>query len=183
MLKPTPEQHSGADQLVTLAQKLLDENQYLTLATADAKGRPWSSTVWYTALLRLQSPERLAAELIWLSRPAAQHSRNLLQYPEVGISIFNSTQPAGTGEGLQFSARAERVPSADVDEAAAAFSKASLAAGGGAWTRAQVEEPAGPASTSRGSNGRSCSAMARGSNFASLEPRSGGGGERPGNRP
>lgn len=123
---------------------MIDANQYLTLATSDASGRPWATTVWYTAWERSRTAERLAVEFIWLSRPDAQHSRNLLQRPEVGISIFDSSQPAGTGDGLQFAARAQVVPSEIVDEAVAAFSVASLAAGGGPWTRAQVEEPAVP---------------------------------------
>ncbi|MBA2954723.1 pyridoxamine 5'-phosphate oxidase family protein [Nocardioides sp. CGMCC 1.13656] len=132
------------DDLVARAHALLEENQYLTLATADASGRPWSTTVWYTAWQRSRSSTRLAVELVWLSRPEALHSRNLTQRPEVGISIFNSAQPAGTGDGLQFAAHAELVPSALLDDAAAAFSAASVAAGGGTWTRAQVEEPSVP---------------------------------------
>jgi uncharacterized protein YhbP (UPF0306 family) len=132
------------NEIVARAQELLKENQYLTLATADTNGKPWSSTVWYTSRQPSRSEERLAVEFIWLSRPEALHSRNLLQRPEVGISIFNSVQPAGTGDGLQFAARAQPVPSVLLDAAAEAFSKASLAAGGGAWTRAQVEEPALP---------------------------------------
>ena len=60
----------------------------------------------------------------------------------MGISIFDRTQPAGTGIGLQFAARAEAVPTDELDEALAAFSEASFAAGGGARTREQVEEPA-----------------------------------------
>ena len=136
--------HPGVNEIVVRARKLLEENQYLTLATSDTTGRPWSSTVWYTAWQRSRSGEMLAVEFIWLSRPEALHSRNLLQRPEVGISIFNSAQPAGTGDGLQFAARAEPVPSALLDEVADVFSKASLAAGGGAWTRVQVEEPALP---------------------------------------
>jgi uncharacterized protein YhbP (UPF0306 family) len=130
------------DEVVRRAQRLLDENQYLTLATADENGRPWSSTVWYTA--RQRHSQGLAVDFIWLSRPEAQHSRNLVRRPEVGISIFDSTQPAGTGDGLQFGGLAGLVPSAELDEAAAAFSAASLAAGGNAWTRAQVEAPALP---------------------------------------
>lgn len=130
--------------LVRRARQLLEENQYLTLATADASGRPWSSTVWYAAWQRAPRGAGLGVEFIWLSRPEALHSRNLRQRPEVGISIFNSSQPAGTGDGLQFAALAELVPSAQLDEATAVFSEASLAAGGGAWTRARVEEPAVP---------------------------------------
>ena len=62
----------------------------------------------------------------------------------MGISIFDSSQPAGTGDGFQCAALAELVPSAELDEAASAFSTASLAAGGGAWARKQVEGSAVP---------------------------------------
>lgn len=144
MPEPAPEPPiTSAAALVARAEELLAANQYLTLATADAAGTPWCSTVWYAASLQPGSPG-LAVELIWLSMPEAQHSRNLLHRPAVGISIFDSAQPAGTGDGLQFAARAGLVPSARLDEAAATFSVASLAAGGGPWTRAQVQEPAVP---------------------------------------
>src|SRR6478609_253980 len=55
-------------------------------------------------------PDRFDVELIRLSRPESQHSTNLLQRPEAAISVFDSGQPADTGVGLQFAARAERVP-------------------------------------------------------------------------
>lgn len=143
MVDPAPDLTQVAE-LVRRARELLADNQYLTLATADPSGRPWSSTVWYAARLLPQSAQSLAVEFIWLSRPKAQHSRNLVQRPEVGISIFDSAQPAGTGDGLPFAARAELVAATGLDEAAALFSEASLGAGGGSWTRAQVEEPAVP---------------------------------------
>ena len=126
------------------ASALLEENQYLTLATADGDGQPWCSTVWFCTSRQVRSPAGLGVELVWLSRPEARHSLNLLQRPQVRISIFNSTQAAGTGDGLQFAALAERVPSEHLDETAEVFSQASLAAGGGPWRRAQVEEPALP---------------------------------------
>jgi len=90
------------DDLVRRAQRLIDEDQYLTLAAADENGRQRASTVWYTARQRCGAPVGHAVEVIWLSGPAAQDSRNLLPRPEVGTSIFDSTQPAGTGDGLQF---------------------------------------------------------------------------------
>lgn len=144
MLGPVPEPTASTPELVARAHSLLEANQYLTLATADEDGTPWCSTVWYAASMPSQSPREFVVEFIWLSRPQAQHSRNLLRRPEVGISIFDSTQPAGTGDGLQFAARAGLAPSARLDEVAATFSTASLAAGGGPWTRAQVEGPAQP---------------------------------------
>ena len=144
MPEPAPGTPASAVALVERARELLGENQYLTLATADDSGTPWSSTVWYAASFPSPRPEGLTVQFIWLSMPEAQHSRNLAQRPEVGISIFDSTQPAGTGDGLQFAARASLVPSARLDQATEAFSKASLAAGGEPWTRDQLEEPAAP---------------------------------------
>ncbi len=119
-------------------------NQYLTLATADADGRPWATTVWYAAWQRTQSADQLDLELVWLSHPDAQHSRNLAVRPEVGISIFDSGQAPGTGDGLQLSAVAAQADPAALDETTAVFSEASLAAGGDAWARADVEGPSVP---------------------------------------
>ena len=33
--------------LAALAREIIDSNQYMTLATADADGRPWASPVWF----------------------------------------------------------------------------------------------------------------------------------------
>ena len=125
-----------------IATAVLRDIRYLTLATADPNGRPWASTVWFGASLRSPSTQRLDVELLWLSRPEAQHSTNLLERPEVGISVFDSRQPADTGVGLQLAARAEPVPADELEAALAAFSAASVAAGGNAWTLRQVLEPA-----------------------------------------
>lgn len=127
--------------LVARARGWLDENQYMTLATSDPNGSPWASTVWFAVHHLSRSPEGLHVELLWLSRPEAQHSQNLDRRPELGISIFDSTQPAGTGDGLQLAAHAELVPSPLLDDRIAVFSDASLAAGGTAWSRARVEGP------------------------------------------
>ena len=54
---------SPTTELVRRARELLRENQYLTLATADATGTPWSSTVWYAARLKSRSADKLAVEL------------------------------------------------------------------------------------------------------------------------
>jgi hypothetical protein len=126
---------------VERARRMLAANQYLTLATADSAGRPWASTLWCAVWQPTTPPDALDLRLLWLSRAEARHSRNLLARPEVGISIFDSTQPAGTGDGLQLEADAGRVPSAEVDEPVAVLSEASVAAGGGPWDRQKVEGP------------------------------------------
>ncbi|CAN7584766.1 pyridoxamine 5'-phosphate oxidase family protein [Terrabacter sp. LjRoot27] len=142
MSVPPSELPEGVVDRVRIAATLLGDIQYMTLATADESGRPWASTVWFCASLRSPSTERLDVELIWLSRPEAQHSANLLERPEVGISVFDSRQPADTGVGLQLAARAEQVPAEELEAALAAFSTASVAAGGNEWSLRQVQEPA-----------------------------------------
>ena len=132
------------DDAVARARSMLAANQYLTLATADDDGRPWATTVWYAARQRTRPADALDVELVWLSHPAARHSRNLVVRPEVGISVFDSGQPAGAGDGLQLAAVATEVDPADLDETAAVFPQASLAAGGGPWARADVEGAAIP---------------------------------------
>jgi uncharacterized protein YhbP (UPF0306 family) len=144
MSESSPDTSLPLHELLRRADAMLQGNQYLTLATADRVGLPWATTVWYCTSSQTLSPSGLGVELIWLSSPDARHSVNLGERPEVGISIFDSAQPAGIGDGLQFAARAELVPSDRLDEAAEVFSRESLAAGGGLWTRAQVEEPALP---------------------------------------
>lgn len=75
-----------------VARELIDSVQYLTLATADEAGRPWASPVWFAH----DNYERF----IWVSKPEALHSRNLAARPEVGIVIFDSTVPAGSGQAV-----------------------------------------------------------------------------------
>jgi nitroimidazol reductase NimA-like FMN-containing flavoprotein (pyridoxamine 5'-phosphate oxidase superfamily) len=117
-----------------LARSIIEANRYLTLATADQDGLPWASPVWF-ASADLQ-------EFFWVSSPDARHSRNLTARPEVAVVIFDSGQPIGTGRAVYLSARAEQVPEPDVDRGIATFSVTSLAQGGSAWGRSDIQEPA-----------------------------------------
>jgi hypothetical protein len=118
-------------------EAIVDANDYMTLATADAAGLPWATPVWYAT-----ADHR---EFLWASSPQARHSRNIVVRPEVGIVVFDSRQAPG-GEpgaaGAYLSAIAGRVPEADLDRAIAAYSRASEATGIRAWSRADVQAPA-----------------------------------------
>ena len=114
-----------------MAKAILDDNSYMTLGTADAAGVPWVSPVWY-------APASYR-EYFWVSRPNAKHSQNIAVRPQVGIVIFDSTVPIGTGKALYMAAEAGLV--ADDDEVArgmSVFSERSLAQGGGMWTSEDV---------------------------------------------
>lgn len=118
-----------------MARGIVDGNSYMTLATADADGRPWASPVWF-------APASYR-ELFWVSKPGARHSLNIAVRPDVGIVIFDSTVPAGTGKAVYFEARAEEVVAADeIERGLAVFSRRSLEQDGREWTRDDVSSTA-----------------------------------------
>jgi hypothetical protein len=111
-------------------QEIVGANQYMVLATSDETGLPWASPVWFaTADLH---------DYYWVSRPDARHSANLAARPELGITIFDSQQPPGTGLGVYLSAVGGLVPEQDLDQGLATYSDASQRAGVSAWTRSDV---------------------------------------------
>jgi hypothetical protein len=110
-----------------MARAIVDGNSYLTLGTANADGRPWASPVWFAA--------GSYREYFWVSKPEARHSRNIAVRPEVGIVIFDSTVPIGTGRAVYLEARAEQVAGADeIERGMAVFSRRSVEQGDRAWT-------------------------------------------------
>lgn len=94
------------------ARGIVEANNYLTLATADRDGLPWASPVYYT-------PD--GTDFYWVSRPDSRHSRNIAERPEVGIVIYDTTVPVGTGEAVYLGARAKRVGDADLDRCAGIY--------------------------------------------------------------
>ena len=124
--RPEEEPVAAADR-VELARRIIAAGRYLTLATADASGRPWVSPVFF-------APGR-PGEFLWVSRPGSEHSRNLAVRPEVSVAIFDSRQALGVGQGVYGSGRAELADPAEIE----VFSRASERWGGRPWTRADVE--------------------------------------------
>lgn len=96
-----------------LFEDIVRGNQYLILATADADGVPWSTPVWFSFADLWQ--------FVWVSNPGARHSQNIAVRPEVAFSIFDSTQPPGTGRGVYVRAVAEQVPDPETEAALAIF--------------------------------------------------------------
>jgi len=62
------------------ATKLLDTQDHMTVATADAAGRPWVSPVFF-----VRDPNY---GLYWVSSKTAVHSANIRARPEVCIVVF-----------------------------------------------------------------------------------------------
>jgi Pyridoxamine 5'-phosphate oxidase len=112
------------------ARAIVDANTYLTLATADADGRPWVSPVWFAT--------RDYREFVWVSRPEARHSLNIASRPEVAIVIFDSHVPPGQGRALYMSAHAEELDGGEAGRGLDVFSAESVAQGLPVWTPEQI---------------------------------------------
>jgi general stress protein 26 len=117
-----------------VAREIVDDVTYMTIATADADGRPWVSPVWFA--------HDGYREFIWISRPDARHSENIAARPVVSIVIFDSRVPIDTGQGVYIEATAEQLTDeAEIERAMATFSERSVAQGGGEYSAADVGLP------------------------------------------
>jgi nitroimidazol reductase NimA-like FMN-containing flavoprotein (pyridoxamine 5'-phosphate oxidase superfamily) len=117
-----------------LARAVIDRNRYMTLATADERGTPWATPVWFA-----HSGYR---ELFWISRPGARHSRNIAARPEIAVVVFDSHSIVGTAQAVYMAARAEQVAGEDLEDGVAVFSDESVRQGLEEFT---VDEVAGEA--------------------------------------
>ena len=94
---------------VEMGRSIIDGSWYLTLATADASGKPWASPVWFA--------HDGYREFVWASKPDARHSTNIAVRPQVGIVIFDSTVGNGGAQAVYLDAEASELHGADRDRA------------------------------------------------------------------
>lgn len=80
------------------AKEIIENIRYITIATSSKDGQPWNSPV-YSAF-----DEKYT--FFWVSDQNAQHSRNIKENENVFITIYDSTVPEGTGEGVYIRAKA-----------------------------------------------------------------------------
>lgn len=125
---------TGEDERAGLARALIDRNSYMTLGTADSRGQPWVSPVWY-AFAGYE-------EFFWVSDPDARHSRNLATRPQLGAVIFDSQVPVGAAQAVYMSAIARELGGAELERGIEVFSGRSRALGARAWTPEDVRPPA-----------------------------------------
>ncbi|MGH9248451.1 MAG: pyridoxamine 5'-phosphate oxidase family protein [Acidimicrobiales bacterium] len=117
-----------------LVRSIIDANLYMVLATADEAGRPWASPVYFAVAGY--------REFFWVSSPEATHSRNIAVRPDVGIVVFDSRAPIGTGQGVYMPAVAQQLTAgSDLQRGIDIFSRRSLAHGGRPWTLDAVRDP------------------------------------------
>ena len=112
------------------AQALIDRSRYMTIATADADGRPWVSPVWFA--------HEDYAEFLWVSRPDARHSLNIKARRCVALVVFDSTAAPEDAQAVYIEAEAEEGDAESLDRAVAVYSDRSVGTGLSAWSAADV---------------------------------------------
>lgn len=117
-----------------LAREIIDKALYMVVATSDSSGQPWASPVYFA-----HGDYR---DFFWISQPDATHSENLRERREVGIAIFDSTQPIGTGKGAYVLGVARELPAHETAEGIEIFSKRSVSHGGEEISAEDVSPPA-----------------------------------------
>jgi len=120
--------------LAASAKTIIDSNRYMAIGTADESGQPWVTPVWFA-----QEGYR---EFVWVSRPGAQHSRNIAARPQVAIVIFDSQVSPGSAEAVYMIAAAEELPADELEPSLGVFAGESEAQGLSVWTRDNVVPPA-----------------------------------------
>ena len=109
-------------------------NRYMTLGTADADGRPWTSPVWYA--------REGYEELFWVSKPGARHSRNIAGRPQVSIVVFDSQVPVGSAAAVYMLGTAAQLTGAALERGMEVMARENAAQGLPPWTLADVTAPA-----------------------------------------
>ena len=97
------------DELVAHARGIIDANLYLTLGTADAAGRPWTTPVYFAP-----AGDR---EFIWLSATDARHSRHIAERTQVSLVVFDSTVAPYHGRAVYAAGDARELSGSDIDRA------------------------------------------------------------------
>ena len=87
-------------ELAGFAKKIIDSNRYMAIGTADESGQPWVTPVWFA--------HEGYREFVWVSKPGAQHSRNIAARPQVAIVIFDSQVAPGSAQAVYMTARRRR---------------------------------------------------------------------------
>ena len=137
---------SQSDERIGEVRQIIDASSYMTLATADAAGRPWATPVWF-------AHDRYS-DYLWVSRPDSRHSTNVAARPETGIVIFDSTAPVGGAQAVYIEARAEQVPEARIEWLLTIYSAAHEAEVGGGWQLSAVAVTRSPASSATSTSAR-----------------------------
>lgn len=80
------------DTYLQSARDIIEKIEYFNVASITPEGLPWNTPVFYSYDQDLN--------FYWLSWKNTQHSINVENNPNVFITIYNSTLPVGSGNGV-----------------------------------------------------------------------------------
>jgi uncharacterized protein YhbP (UPF0306 family) len=95
--------------MLEVARRLLDASSLCAIATVGSEGSAYVNTAYFAF-----SPE---LDLVWMSAPQAQHSRNIRERGTAAVAVYDSTQVWGRPDrGIQlFGSAREAVDAAEVE--------------------------------------------------------------------
>ncbi len=97
------------------ARQIIEENNYMVLATSDTEATPWAATVFYACSNDYR--------FYFLSAIDSRHAENITANPKVAIAIFDSRQKMGRTDGIEIEARVSVVKKEGITEAITLYSK------------------------------------------------------------
>ena len=126
---------TGADEdRSSIARSVIDANRFMTVATADVRGTPWATPVWFASAD--------GRRFLWVSKPTTRHSQNIASRPEVAIVLYDSRTTPAERQAVYIEATAREVEDDELDEGIGIFSTESASQGLAEWSRDDVTPPA-----------------------------------------
>jgi hypothetical protein len=97
------ERKLGEDEMIdaTRAKEIIEQVLYITIGSVSKDGQPWNAPVF--------SAYDQDYNFYWGSNADSQHSRNVRDTGRVFLVIYDSTAPAGHGEGVYVQAAAREL--------------------------------------------------------------------------
>ncbi len=81
-----------------IAKEILEKVAYMNIASITPEGEPWNTPVYVSLDKDLN--------FFWVSWYKNQHSINIRNNPNVFVTLYDSTVPAGTGVGVYMKGKA-----------------------------------------------------------------------------
>lgn len=93
--------YSSSNITSSRAKEIIEQIIYINIATSNSDGQPWNTPVF--------SAYDEEHNFYWGSDKESQHSLNIAANNKIFITVYDSTVPAGEGEGVYIQAIAEEV--------------------------------------------------------------------------
>ncbi len=92
--------------LESMARKMIEDNIYMTIATATKNGKPWISPVFFAYDSKYN--------FYWGSSKNSLHSKLIRKNNRAAVVIFDSKVPEGTGDGVYMVGKASELPKKEI---------------------------------------------------------------------